>query len=244
MWRVRGTLANLETERLSGTMDMQQPQLGLHALRLESTDGPRESLPIALLRLQLPGGTPAEEIQDHWVRGTDLVCRYAATKQRAAQPEIYWRCLDSPDATGLELIISVQTSLLDDHPGIGVESELPESEVWWLPSTVPPESARLARSAGAANPPYRVDGAGTWIVRLASQVSYLEMIYPTDFCESELSTSKDRIVLQSRLFPERLEKGVIRRGRIRGWLVQSAADLVAAHRLFQEFASSEPPLTT
>ena len=50
--------------------------------------------------------------------------------------------------------------------------------------------------------------------------------------------------ITSKLFPERLEKGVIRRGRICAWFLPREADLAIAAELFRRFVSQPPPLTT
>ncbi len=244
MWQLHETLANLQTEQLIGTIDLRQPQLGLHALRMTAADQPVGLAAASLLRLSLPSGSPVEEIRECWVRGSDLVAVYAPTSSRASQPEIYWRCLSSPHAIGLELIVSIHTGLLDDNPATSIVSELPASETWWLPSTEQPESARRFISKDGAHTLRGSEGRGSCIVRMSSQVSYIEMAHPSDFCSTELTWRDGRVTLHTPLFPDRLEKGVIRRGRLRGWFVASAGDLAAAGRLYQEFAESEPPLTT
>lgn len=244
MWRLQGTLATLQTDQLAGTIDLRQPQLGLHALRMNSADGSSELSAASLLRLSLPGGAPLEEIHDSWVRGCDLVAVYSSTSKRASQPEIYWRRLSSHDAIGLELIVSIHTGLLDDNPATHIVSDVPAVEMWWLPSTMQPEFARRMLPDDAPLVLRGADGPGSCIVRLGSQVSYVEMTHPSDFCDSEVTWREGRVAVHSRLFPERLEKGVIRRGRLRGWFVSSTVDLAAAGRLFREFAESDPPLTT
>jgi hypothetical protein len=92
---------------------------------------------------------------------------------------------------------------------------------------------------------FRPVGAGVGGV----EFSYVEMIFPSDFCcasvrwgDTQGQTAK--AVLHSELFPESLEKGVIRRARLRGLFVPRADDLVTASQLFAEFAASPPPLTT
>ena len=87
-------------------------------------------------------------------------------------------------------------------------------------------------------------GGGLGVMGLPSQVSYVEMVHPSDFRTVELTWRDGQAAVRTPLFADRLEKGVIRRGRVRGWLVSSPGDLAAAERLFREFAESEPPLTT
>lgn len=241
MWQLSGTTAELRLRRLRASIDVRQPQLGVHDVSLAEN----AALPNAsFLRLTLPGAPGAEELRDLWIRGADLVAAYAPTSHRPSQPEIYWRCLAEPHAEGLEIIVSVQTGVLDDHPAIHVTSELSAREGWWLPQ---PHRLETARTIPATQSPHIVqesDGAGLYVVRMNGQASYVEMIYPSDFCSTQIAWRDDRIVLQTSLFPERLEKGVIRRGRLRGWFVPTSDDLHTAARLFDDFSKSEPPLTT
>jgi hypothetical protein len=52
-----------------------------------------------------------------------------------------------------------------------------------------------------------------------------------------------RITLTSILFPERLEKGVIRRGRLAGIFVPRDGDEEAAAHFYRQWRASPPPLT-
>jgi hypothetical protein len=46
------------------------------------------------------------------------------------------------------------------------------------------------------------------------------------------------------LFPESLEKGVIRRGRVRGWFLPREGDADAAAERYRQWLAEPPPLTT
>ena len=50
-------------------------------------------------------------------------------------------------------------------------------------------------------------------------------------------------MLRATLFPERLEKGVIRRGRVCGWFMPVENDLETAVRLARAFVEEPLPLT-
>ena len=59
-------------------------------------------------------------------------------------------------------------------------------------------------------------------------LSYAEMVHPSDFVSAYTAP---RMSPSTRsFFPERLEKGVIRRGRICGWLLPSENDLTLSRR--------------
>jgi hypothetical protein len=73
--------------------------------------------------------------------------------------------------------------------------------------------------------------------------SYAEMVYPGDFTESYIRRSDDGWHTTWDLFPERLEKGVIRRARMRG-VFFAGEDLSTALAAFEHFQASPLPLTT
>ncbi|MDZ4820284.1 MAG: hypothetical protein SGJ20_15060, partial [Planctomycetota bacterium] len=67
----------------------------------------------------------------------------------------------------------------------------------------------------------------------------------TDFASAEVAMDEDQpLILSTTLFPDRLEKGVIRRGRICGWFMPVENDLATAAQLAREFVAEPPPLTT
>lgn len=241
MWQLSGTRAQLNHRGLRATVDVRQPQRGVREVCVSQKDVFGSS---SFLQLNLPGAADLEELRDIWIRGADLVAVYAPTSQRSSQPEIYWRCVSANNADGLEIIVSVQTGVLDDHPAINVVSEFSTRELWWLPQPGRLETAQQIPLTQNPRTIHDADGAGLYVIRMNGSLSYVEMIFPSDFCSTQISSRDDRVVLRTSLFPERLEKGVIRRGRLRGWFVPAADDLAAAARLFDEFTKSEPPLTT
>ena len=63
-----------------------------------------------------------------YVRGTDLVTTHPATTERPTRVQLYWRRWhDVPASISavLELIVSVQTHLLDSDPTVVIESRVP-----------------------------------------------------------------------------------------------------------------------
>jgi hypothetical protein len=73
-------------------------------------------------------------------------------------------------------------------------------------------------------------------------LSYAEMVHPTDFVMAEADGGQ--CYARSTLFPERLEKGVIRRGRVCGWFLPTENDLATAVELASQFVDEPLPLTT
>jgi hypothetical protein len=245
MWKLDGTRGQLNTPELSASLDLTQPHRGLHVATI-FRDGHSSAIgDNHVLQVHFPEEPRAEDVQDSWIRGTDLVVTYAQRKNRQVTAEIYWRLVGGANSVGTELILSVQTDLLDATPTTSAASEIITDEVLWLGDPTAPhtaESLKMAISAAAFD---RTRGQGIFIFRLAgSRLSYVDMVHPTDFSSASLRQRDGSAVLDWQLFPDSLEKGVIRRARLRGLFVNRQDDLALAARCFQEFTTSPLPLTT
>jgi hypothetical protein len=66
-----------------------------------------------------------------YVRGADLVVSYRMSKTPAICWQVYWRELACEDNAigGIELILSVETDLLDSDPRLWVGSRVPAVEL-------------------------------------------------------------------------------------------------------------------
>jgi hypothetical protein len=121
----------------------------------------------------------------------------------------------------IELIVSVQTHLLDKDPTLTVESRLPH---------------------GASN------SANNWCViqQLSESLQYAELVHPDDLCGFEIKQLKSGDGSQTwthRLFPRHIEKGVILRSRLRGLFYPGETSLSEVVAAYRNFAASPPPLT-
>ena len=74
--------------------------------------------------------------------------------------------------------------------------------------------------------------------------AFVQMVHPLDEGPAEVTLEGDATKISHELFPDRMEKGVIRRARILGAFVptSSADSLIAALR--GQFEQSAPPLAT
>ena len=71
------------------------------------------------------------------------------------------------------------------------------------------------------------------------------MVHPSDFVAAQVDADMQlNQCLSTTLFPEHLEKGVIRRGRICGWFMPTETDLEVAVQLARQFVDEPLPLTT
>jgi len=245
MWQVHRNTASIRVGTVTAQLNLQRPHEGLHGIRVDG-----EAIPDVRVLQTRAGDVPTgqdEQLVDGYVRGTDLVAVYAQTAQRNVCAQIYWRViqLDSVGAAGVEIIASVHTSLLDSDPRIAVGSTLPGCDVWRLLDEM---DSRYERVELAELEPFVLDsGAGLFLFRLPdSACSYAEMIHPADFTTGKIrkDSSKGPLVRSEfRLFDEPLEKGVIRRSRVRGVFLPGEEDEKAAIECYRDFVKSAIPLT-
>jgi len=203
-----------------------------------------------------PGDKEVDAPSDVYARGTDLVATFSETPQRPVQVDALWRVAEGADTsdfiTAIELLVSVGTSRLDSRPELFVQSVVPAGEVLRL---VDLEGARF-EPTGPAVDRGGDPGIAPWecyLFRLSDgdgaegPISYAQMVHPADSSgdpPSRLPGESSRTFLRHRLFAEPLEKGVIRRARLRGVFLPRQNDQQRTAAYFQDFVSAEPPLGT
>ena len=235
MWTLDSRQARLSAPWGAASLDLNHPELGLtdwrlsagrlSAGRLSAQPAPASPLAARLLQAVLPDGPAEERLVEAFVRGDDLIATYREGPDQV-RVQCYWRQLAPPRPGvlgGLEWIVAVQTLSLDCRPELTVSSTLPAG------------TTLAASSAGG--------GTSSWVFRPANvELSYVELVYPADWGGSQVDSQREA-TLVSRLRLERLEKGVIRSCRVRGWWVTRDGDAALAAQLAAEFFDSPPPLT-
>jgi hypothetical protein len=187
----------------------------------------------------------ALEITERYVRGLDFVASYKATGAKHITPHVYWRSNfnESENTVRVELVLSAQTDLLDSGASWIVGSSISNALLLHAASLKRPT---FEDASAAAERFDETDAAEHLFVFRASSLgfSYAQMVHPTDFVVAEVAFNEERkLMLRSTLFPERLEKGVIRRGRVCGWFMPVENDLETAVRLARAFVEDPLPLT-
>jgi hypothetical protein len=189
---------------------------------------------------------PNLQIDERYVRGGDLVMTYEKTGPHRLAPQIYWRASISIASTArLEMVLSMQTDLLDSRPHSTVCSVALKSKLFHAEGLI---ESRFEEIASGADP-FDCSRATEHLFVFRNEelgLSYAEMVHPSDFVSVALHRDQERRpwMLESTLFPERLEKGVIRRGRICGWFLPAENDLAVAVELAKRFVDEPLPLTT
>lgn len=243
-WRIDGQQAMLAWHGLQARLDLSRPDLGL---RFEKWNHATLGS-LAPLGVVFPEVAAASTTCDAYTRGLDLIATYADTTVRPFRVQAYWRCVAAPvetdlPAVALELQLSVQTPLLDCTPVVHTRTMLPDA-----PDV---RCARLSFGASLANSSTDADAINSqgevYSVQVASEprpVQYVEMVHASDLQSNRVQHTYTGWNLEHDLFEPGLEKGVIRRVRVRGLFYAGAPDDVFVERAYQAFHAMPLPLTT
>jgi hypothetical protein len=244
LWMIDEEQAQLRSPSLTAQLELLSPHSGLRNVCPNHT-----ALELQLLGVQLPESDSSVTTEDAYARGDDLVLTYAETAQWKLRTQIYWRyARQYALACGIEVVASLQTSLLDAPAAVNVSSRIAADEILALTNDRL-DFFELARSSR----PHHLTRAmtrGCFVFRLAgANLSYVEIVHPGDFQETSIEAIADlhvedpATISRHRLFGRRLEKGVILRGRVLGLFVPQDDDLRLVKQYYQVFAQSKPVLT-
>lgn len=220
-WQLQSDQAYLETEHWRVGLDPRAPNSGLQ-IRFGSTV-------VGQFFKIAPKPSHSFKIQEAYIRQNDLIVRYEQSDDDLYTVQLNWRRLDCeiPDALALELWISVQTSLLDTHPTIEVRSRT--SDALWHSLTLDDLSAEKS------------DKTAIGLVK-KSGVTAMVMIEPSDAHQAHriLERSDDFAL---KILGDFMEKGVIRRVRMRLLAVASEIPRSKIAKQYRAFTDSPLPLT-
>jgi len=210
---------------------------------------------IGVLNSPGPAGRAAALVlAEAYVRGDDLVFQYEKLPPHNIAPQIYWRasCDEARRAARIEMIVSVQTDLLHSVPQFPIASSVLDAELWhcaelWHSAERAADMfKRIEQRANIAPLTRAQSPTHLFAFRSATLgLTYAEMVHPSDFVWAQPVVARgEPVSVTSSLFPEHLEKGVIRRGRICGWFLPCENDLAVAVELARQFIDEPLPLTT
>ncbi len=241
-WRLDDLTGHLALPSLRGEVALATARPGLEQLVLAGKAVEKAGL----LRVELEHPSPAEGI-GAYVRQGDLVATFEETPDRRIRVQAYWRTAWAAEIpqllAGFDLEVSVQTSLLDSDPRLGVSSLVSAAEIWRL--GLAGHWQQLPTLSGTPAEFLPDTGTGCLLFRAAgSGPSYVEMTHPADFRAVRMSDEGAATNVVRPLFGRDLEKGVILRSRIRGGFVPRADDQAVAHEVWLGFTESPIPLTT
>jgi hypothetical protein len=239
-WSLSGPRFTLACGNLTSESDLRDFVLGLTTLKWAASP-----LDWWILGPQLPQTVNGQfAVTECYVRGDDFVVSCERPGPVPLVPQFYWRArqIASHAAVSIELILSMRTDLLDSQPETSVETLLRCREV--LVALKPKVDAfRSTKPVSLSRADLDAGDVPAFLFR-HSGVSYFQMVHPDDFYTVELKLwRKVHPRLRTALFPERLEKGVIRRARICGWFLPVENDLETAVELARQFIDEPLPLT-
>jgi hypothetical protein len=241
MWQIKGSIAELSTDHFTGLIDLSRPWMGFTL----SNERPAGILQILGVWFKNHNSEFESQQSAVHVRATDLVARYTEDQLRNVYPEIYWRLIEptSLGVSGIELIASVQTSMLSSKPRLTTLSRCIAKEVLRIEARRNGDRQKIDFDVEKMG---RIERDNFLLIRPNNtSFSYCEMVHPSDFVSSTITQTEQQDIAQlsHELFPQSLEKGVIRRGRVRGIFVPRERDVECAREHFLEFADSKPVLS-
>lgn len=260
-WQVSGQHVRVQQESFSAQLTLTTPYLGLQT-SINSMP------PLNVLGVDVDDGQPSKPTDplDFYPRGDDLVVTYPESSD-GVRTQVYWQWAPAITSTGemglpgFELQVSVQTHLLDTLPKISVHAHLPACEIIECRGVDPSEYRPVPKGDSYRLAPPEERCLQGLVFRIAdSDLSYAQLLHPSDVLtqsqiEASLARTQTLVEAQSpdaahqyhcssRLFHEPLEKGVIRRARVRGIFVPRENDLQAVAECGQRFVEQKLPLTT
>lgn len=174
--------------------------------------------------------------EEVYIRQGDLIARFDQAEQDEFAFQIDYRIIESRHsaAAGIELWLSVQTDNLDSEPILVVHCETPEGEPW---ETLDHASLMGDKVAGEPN-----SGPAAIVGRTSSHTG-IWLIEPTDQHQAAVLSSPFEPQQRLELFGQFMEKGVIRRARMRFFVLEGNTSAETLQQLYIEFAQSPLPLT-
>ena len=254
MWQLEGTRVRWNSDRFRGELDLADPNNGLRILGWGSESiGNARILQLGWLaetssdnELVTSEELASEELaSEHFIRGNELIVSYAGSG--AIQFQISLSVTDDPqavDAIIIEACLSVQTDLLDVNPRVQIGSSLPGER--WARVRIDRPPARVGALAPDDWESVDSDESGCALLFRfpGHSLSFGQIIQADDFINAGLvsDSAEQAPRLEAGLFPGKLEKGVLRRARIRALLMSRERDEPFLAEQLDQFSQTTPPL--
>lgn len=229
VWRQDGAQATLVCGPWQARVDALRPTAGL-------TEVSYGGVPLAessFLGVDINVDAPTVAA-DCYQRGGDFIARYLQTNLRPFAIVVYWRVgwfeHGGHEYPRIDLVVSVETSLLDSRPQLSAVTNLRLDT-----------GALVYSGDGYLLAPFRKPA-----------LRYAEICHPDDSISTLIETIAqpastshlEHVRCVTPLFGQPLEKGVILRSRLRGLFIPGEGSEAVARAARDELAGSPPPLTT
>lgn len=229
-WVFEKGIAKVEAAGWQGLVDPTKPA---QTTKISSQGAGAEGWQIFSVEPQPPHALTVDE---SYIRQTDLIAQYAQNPEDDFAFHLYWRKLPlvPGEQFGLELWLGVQTGLLDSMPKLNVGC-ISKGSSGWETFTHQQLSEEADPSGAASGPAALVSksegSTGVWLVE------------PSDQRHTVLLPTDSKAAARVQVFGHFMEKGVIRRGRMRFLILDADAGLAAVKEAYARFSASELPLT-
>lgn len=215
-WSIGGNQASITSASWSWRVELDRPSQGI-ALDSAWSAGSNSARSWRLMAIH-PVPSHACHIDDHFARGADLMVRYGQSEHDQFAFQLDLRGVPANELggaeSGFDIWLSVQTQLLDSHPTLEIDH--PGVSSGWSGDRAMQMCATPAGHAGI-------------------------LIHPSDLGQTELLDARSG---KLRLFGNFMEKGVIRRGRVRCLVSHQPLSYESLQSAYACFAHSPLPLTT
>ena len=242
IWKIEQSQSEFRFHGWEGSFNLSHPEQGLHVtaqngLKLENVLGvtfPNPRQPF---------------LQDCYTRLGDLVTAYPQRDSRKFNVQLDYRLLDAtPESLLIELWVSVQTYLLDSHPSVSVRCALDSTTVTnYIADEMGGLTVENADNETASDTTPSIPIRHRAVIRGQTTEKNLHLAWfnhPRDQFDTTWSKQTGEQNDEAHLFGHFMEKGVIRRGRMRCWIHQKPIHLAGLQEQYHLFAGSPLPLTT
>lgn len=224
-WEFENGCAHLTSENGSFEVEPTEP---LKPARLSTGAG---RAPWNLFALQ-PLPSHSFSVEESYVRGADLITTFDQGEGDTFAFQINFRRLTGEDF-GVELWTSVQTDDLDREPVMKVSCQSPAGEYWDI----------LNHGDVLGSDVEGADSTPAALVARCEQETGVWLVEPSDQRHADLLSSPAEPEQRLELFGHFMEKGVIRRARMRFHLIAGELTDAKLKELYLDFSQSELPLT-
>lgn len=252
-WRLNNSHAELNAGPWNLQIDLDDPAAGIRVARA----GASHAGEARLLGVYCAGTRRSPgRIVDRYARDADLVVTYDAEADQPIRVQVYWSAarLALPEVEGLQLdlLVSVQTDRLDIAALVEAESQIANVDLWrgrgrqgnTADLSFEPVTGIATRIDGGASIPCVLAATEAAATGVPSPFpTYIEAAPPSDQLGAEVANQAGVATFRRRLLDEGMEKGVIRRVRVRGWLIDGRFNPEWARLLCQGLSTEKLPLT-
>lgn len=249
-WEFSGTSrARVQAGDFQGWLDPRFPALGFQEVTWKCQSMLAGWLAIDVGRLERDGQSAEVEalaIDEAYVRGRDLIVRYGLPTGRSTYPRLLWSVESRDGYVVVELRVYLQTDLLASDPRVRVHCAFPlgtETATWDGQAWQHARKQETEMASFGVN----LNDASLRCHRLripGSSASCGLIVRGTTDAVTSIHDEEDSLRWQCELFPESLEKGVIRVGQVWGVLTSRDGDERRLVECLSTLQASKLPLTT